>query len=270
VWKEAVAVAVSRSNRCPYCVDAHAVMLSAASASPAADAIRTGRDDAIADPALRQLVAWAAASGAPAPPAAPFGPDEAPEIVGTAVLFHYINRLVSAYLPETPLPSRTILPGLTQRLGGRFFARALGRAREPGASLAFLPDAPVADDLAWARPMPHVAGAFARLAAATDAAGDTVSPAVRARVLARLDDPDAAPPGLSRRWLDDAVAGAAVAEAATLRPLLVAALAPWQMDAELRRAFVERFDERTLLGALAWASFAAARRIGARLGRRSG
>jgi hypothetical protein len=48
------------------------------------------------------------------------------------------------------------------------------------------------------------------------------------------------------------------------------ALAPWQMDPELRQAFVTRFDERTLLGALAWASFAAARRIGSRLGRRPG
>lgn len=45
--KEAVAATVSRINRCPYCVDAHTIMLNATSAHNSADAIIHQRDDQI-------------------------------------------------------------------------------------------------------------------------------------------------------------------------------------------------------------------------------
>jgi AhpD family alkylhydroperoxidase len=63
--KEAVAAAVSRANRCPYCVGAHTIMLDGAAAHDTARAIAAGRDDAIRDARVRDAVVWAAASRTP-------------------------------------------------------------------------------------------------------------------------------------------------------------------------------------------------------------
>jgi len=54
--KETVAATVSRINRCPYCVDAHTIMLNAASAHNSANAIIHHRDDQIRDPAVRSTI----------------------------------------------------------------------------------------------------------------------------------------------------------------------------------------------------------------------
>jgi len=35
----------------------------------------------------------------------PFKKEEAPEIIGTAVLFHYINRMVILFAGDKPLPT---------------------------------------------------------------------------------------------------------------------------------------------------------------------
>ncbi|MFH1932369.1 MAG: hypothetical protein ABIN18_12380 [Pseudomonadota bacterium] len=55
-----MAATVSRINRCPYCVDAHTIMLDATSAHNSAYAIIHQRDDQIRDPAVRSIVEWAA------------------------------------------------------------------------------------------------------------------------------------------------------------------------------------------------------------------
>src|SRR5688500_10461272 len=50
--KEAVAAAVSLSNRCPYCVEVHGATLIGLVRSPDAVAIAEGRIDAVGDPAM--------------------------------------------------------------------------------------------------------------------------------------------------------------------------------------------------------------------------
>jgi len=108
VIKEAIAATVSQLNRCPYCVDAHTMMLHAISAHGAAAAISQENDSEIQDPAIRPIIAWAKATRSPGDPLLhrpPFSEAEAPEIIGTAVAFHYTNRMVDIFLDETPLPS---------------------------------------------------------------------------------------------------------------------------------------------------------------------
>ncbi|GAG65037.1 unnamed protein product, partial [marine sediment metagenome] len=86
--KEAVAATVSRLNQCPYCVDAHTMMLHATSAHGTATAISQVNDGEIQDPAIRQIVTWADATRSPDDPLLlrpPFSEAEAPEIIGTAV-----------------------------------------------------------------------------------------------------------------------------------------------------------------------------------------
>src|SRR5215208_6704426 len=85
--KETVAAAVSKKNQCPFCVDAHTLMLRATSNYEVADAILQGEFDAVRDPHLRTLVRWASADQAAGaggvPSTAVLGPGAA-ELVGTA------------------------------------------------------------------------------------------------------------------------------------------------------------------------------------------
>ncbi|MFD0592044.1 carboxymuconolactone decarboxylase family protein [Catellatospora coxensis] len=161
--REAVAAAVSAANSCPYCVDVHGGTLTGLGGRDAVDAAGPGGTR------LRELTAWAGRPGA----AAPFPPAQAPELIGTAVTFHYLNRMVNVFLPDSPLPAA--LGGTARQAVSRVAARLLGalaRGRvAPGGSAGLLPGAALPADLAWARGRPSVAAAFGAAAAAVDEAG---------------------------------------------------------------------------------------------------
>ena len=266
--KEAVAATVSRLNQCPYCVDAHTMMLHAASAHGIAAAISQGNDGEIKDPAIRQIVAWAKATRSPDDPLLqrpPFSEAEAPEIIGTALAFHYINRMVDIFLDETPLPSnRGWLKGMLKRMAGWYFSRAARRQKPTGTSLALLPEADLPADMGWAAPSPTVAGSFARWVAVVEIAGQEALPAnVRALVRAHVASWNGETPSLSRGWVDAALAGLDDAEKPAARLTLLTALASYQVDEGIINTFrAQQPGDYKLIAATAWASFTAARRVG--------
>ncbi|HEX4724138.1 MAG TPA: carboxymuconolactone decarboxylase family protein [Pseudonocardiaceae bacterium] len=244
--KEAVATEVSTANSCPYCADVHGMTLAA---MPAAPSDRDG------------LAAWVRRS---ATGSAPFPAPQAPELIGVAVTFHYYNRMVNVFLRESPFPSHvpeSAKPKARQVLGGVLRPSATRGAR-PGDSLDLLAAAPVPDDLDWARPNPVVADAFARAYAAIEAAGARSVPSgVRDLVRDRLSTWDGTSPGLSRSWVDDAVAGLPAADQPSGRLALVIAMASYQVDDGLVEAFrATAPDDQTLIELAAWASMSAARR----------
>ena len=266
--KEAVAATVSQLNQCPYCEDAHTMMLHATAAHNAATAISRRRDEQIQDAALRATVVWAAATRSPGDPlllAPPFSAGEAPEIVGTAVAFHYINRMVDVFLSETPLPSnRGWLKGIFKRMAGWYFSRAARQQKPAGASLELLPAAELPADLAWAAASPTIASAFARWAAVIEAAGQGVLPAdVRALVRKRVAAWNGEDPGLSRGWVEEAIAGLDDSSKPAARLALLVALASYQVDESVIEAYrAQHPGDDTLIEATAWASFIAAQRVG--------
>lgn len=266
--KEAVAATVSRINQCPYCVDAHTIMLNATSARNSADAIIHQRDDQIRDPAVRSIVKWAAATRSPGAEvllSPPFSQKDAPEIIGTAVFFHYVNRMASVLLSETPLPSNhPLLKGFFKRMAGWFFSRAVHRSKPLGASLELLPESELPSDLVWAKRSPNIAGAFARFAGVIDRAGrDAIPKDVRDCVVKHVQAWDGMDPGLGRQWVEEAISGLDEKSKDIGRLVLLTTLAPYQVDEGVVNAFTAHFvkDEK-LLGALAWGSFTIARKIG--------
>lgn len=267
--KEAVAVAVSLANACPYCVEVHGTALHGLVRSKDAAAVADGRTELVADPDLRQVTSWVRASAGwqrtlPAP--LPVPARQAPELVGTAVTFHYLNRMVNLFLAESPIP-----PGVPaaarpaiRRLVGALLRSVLGSRVEPGGSLDLLPAAPLPPDLSWAAATPTVGEAFARAAAAIDAAGERAVPAtVRELVTARLAGWDGLPPGPSRAWARDALAELPAADRPSGQLALLTALASYQVGPsvvdEFRR---DRPDDQSLIEVASWASLAAARRVG--------
>lgn len=268
--KEVVAAAVSLRNACPYCVDVHTTLLHGLIGAADAAALAAGGIEALTDPVLRGVAAWARATGNPREAAghgAPFPAEWLPELVGVVATFEYLNRMVDVFLPAGLLPRTLPAPvrrGVSQ-LVGRLVRSGVRGDREPGASLDLLPAAPLPEDLGWAAPAPAVAGAFARAAAAFEAAGRRAVPGrVRELVLAELAAWDGVRRGPGRAWAEEAVARLPAAQRPAGRFALLVALASYQVGpavvAEFRRAGA---DDRTLVETAAWAGFAAARHVAA-------
>lgn len=258
--REAVAAAVSEINHCPYCETVHAGLFAAAGggglASALPEEVRGARD-------------WAAATLSPGSmvlrqPAV--APEEIPQIFGTAVIFHYTNRMVSLFLGQSPLP----LPGMASPAGTRLAKRMMavmgrriaGYAASSGGAV-IRRDAVLPADFAWARGAPHVAAGLAHFALAAEEAGaEDVPEPVRDLVLSHLTSwrGEAAP--LSRGWLGAWTDPLDASLRPAARLALLTARAPWQIDdglvAEFRRIAP---GDRALVRTAGWAAFAAARRI---------
>ncbi|HMQ31130.1 MAG TPA: carboxymuconolactone decarboxylase family protein [Chloroflexaceae bacterium] len=269
--KEAVATAVSRVNTCPYCVDAHATTLYALDSGRLADAIVAAQTDTVLDPGERAIMHWVSqthrrATGEVLAP--PFPAAAAPELIGTAVAYHYLNRMVNVFLDETPLPARgPALRKAARRLVGPLLRSLVTRPVAAGGSLALLPAAELPEAFRWAAGHPTIAGSFAGVAALIEEAGQAALPeAVRALVITYLDQWDGQDLGMSHRWLADAVQPLPAHQQPAARLALLVALASYQVDADTITAFrASHPDDAALVKAAAWAAFAAARQIGGRL-----
>jgi len=265
--KEAVAAAVSKTNECPYCVDVHTSMLHATADHDAAGAILRGDYERIHDQQLTAIVPWvlanrtAHANGVLAPPCSP---QEAAEMIGTAITFPYINRMGKVFLGDSFVPVPSALKGVTGRVFGATAGKRFVRRLQQGDSLQFLPQAPLPDDLVWAAANPAVAGAFAGCAALVEQAGKAVLPeGVRVLVSERVQAWNGAALGISRRWVEQAVAEVQEAHRAAARLALLTALASYQVDTSVVEEFRSHYPEDAqLIAATAWASFTAARRVG--------
>jgi AhpD family alkylhydroperoxidase len=237
--RELVAAEVSRINQCPYCFDTHGAMLHA-----------FGHGDAFTDPALQPIARWAAATLSPGA-IAPVAEADHPALFGTAVCFHYLNRMANVFLDPAPF---TFHHSAIVKMSGRIL-RGLVTAQQvtPGQFLV-ASSAPLPNEFAWAEPNANIAGGLSRFAAAAEAAGEeSIAPDVRARVIAQIGEWNGEPPALG--WEPEGSAAERLA--------LQTALASWQVDKKLIGQFRrERQSDRDLINTAAWGSYIAARRIG--------
>jgi AhpD family alkylhydroperoxidase len=261
--KEVVAASVSAANACPYCVAVHTAAIKGLASGSVPAEIAEGRAHEIEDPALREVAVWAGSTGrldaSPPAPSSGFA-----ELAGVAVTFHYLNRMVTMFLPESPLPPLTPKP-MGGWVMGMLASAMLAADVAPGLSLDLLPEVPLPAQFQWASDTPHVAQALARADAAIEEAGRGAVPeAVRELVLDQLHGWDGRPADMSRAWAEKSAAGLAPADRAAGRMALLAALAPYQLTKGDIQALAPSGDE-ALVALASWASMAAARRVGARL-----
>jgi AhpD family alkylhydroperoxidase len=271
VQKELVAAAVSKANECPYCVAAHELMLRGGREVQAAEAIAAGAIDAIADPKLRALATWGLKTRSPDDPALrdpPFERKDGPEFVGTAVAFHTINRIVDVFLEKSPFSMPSGLQWtahlLLSPVAATFARRLVSLSPHAGDSIVLLPDAALPRDLAWAEQNPVVSAAFARAASVIDSVGASVLPEdVRAAVVDSVARWRGEPMGLSRTWVEEPIKRLHATKRPAARLALLAALASFQVDAEVVASFRESSPgDDALVGTVTWAAFTAARRVG--------
>jgi hypothetical protein len=258
--KEVVAATVSVANTCPYCVAVHSA--AAQDVIPGLDPAAIASGD-LASPLLKEIAGWARSSGLREPAQSP-PPGDFTELAAVAVNFQYLNRMVTLFLPESPLPPMT-----PKAIGGwvmGMLASAMTSASpDPGASLEMLPDAQLPEEFSWAAGNSRIAAALAGAAAAIDeAAATVVTPPVRELVTGLLRSWDGLPPGPSRAWADEAVAALDEADRPAGRLAILTALAPYQAgkaDIAGFRSAAQAGDE-ALVSLTSWASMAAARTVG--------
>lgn len=217
VDREVVAAVVSRANRCRFCVDAHVTTLHALGEHELAETLAAGGTPR--DPRHAELARWAATARGPSP--------YRPEITGTLLAFHFINRIVSALL--TP----DLLPGGLQRFpavraaGGRLYARALREPRAPGRALRFAAAVPPP---AWGGDSP--AGiAYASLRHTAARGGDLLSETARRTVTGTVAWETGQHPDRPADWATDLVRDLAPADRVGARIALLAAFAPASIGA---------------------------------------
>lgn len=265
--KEAVAAAVSLGNQCPYCVEVHSSVLGGLGGGRAATMISQDRLDQLPPGRLRGLARWA--RGVPqlqaAPGPLPFAADAAAEAIGVMVTFHLLNRMVNIFLQESPMPAAA--PPMVRRVIRRGLGRVmrLAAAQLPDERQPLLPPAAPAGDLAWAAGRTEIADAMARSAAALEEVGRQVVPAgVRELTGELVASWDGQPAGLSRRWVEEAIAGLAPGDRPAGRLVVLAAFASYQVDDEAVAEYQSSgADDEALVGLTSWASLQAARRVGA-------
>ncbi|MCX4531570.1 carboxymuconolactone decarboxylase family protein [Streptomyces sp. NBC_01669] len=250
--KEVVAAGVSLANRCPFCVTAHTVLLHATGDHALAERIARGEQPE--DSRNRQLLAWDKDMSTPQP----FPSGEAPEYIGTALAFHFINRIVSSLLTEEMLPGGAEKYRLVRSVAGRSLARTVRRELVPGESLALLETegaAPV-----WAADTP-IGTAFGALRAAAHLGAGLLSDEDAALVRASVAAWDGvAPLPLHGEELP------ARAERPGARLALLAARAPYRItDEDVAAWLAPPFTDHCLVHLIAFGAICAVERIEATL-----
>lgn len=269
VLKEAVAAAVSQTNTCPYCVEIHASAARLPTPSSLADLLKQGRTQDISDPAVRSIVTWALSSGQASTVTrlpASFSAPEAAELLGVVVVYHYINRLVNVFLPESLLPSLVRGGWLGKQVWkqvGDKLAQGRDDHKPAGTSLHLLPEAKLPAELSWAAASPTISRAFAGWAALLEEKGaEILSPQVRLVVNEQLARWSGEAPALSRGWVEKAIEDLKGTDKEAGRLTLLVALASFQIDESIIESFRASYPtDAQLVGAAAWASGAAARRV---------
>lgn len=254
--REAVVAAISQTNRCPYCEQTHRMFLGA---TPVVDAAR-----------LAGAVEWARATRTPGAPVlvdAPVAAGQAIPMVALAVGYHYLNRMVNVFLVDEqialPRGLRRLQPLAERAFTGVVARRLMARKLAPGTAVRLLPEAALPADLGWSGADPRLAATMAGVAALLEPGGRLLGPAARGLVERRIEDWRGEDQGLSRAWLERAVADLPEPDRPAARLALLTALASYQVDDQVVEDARQALPGDTgVIEVAAWSAFAAARRIG--------
>ncbi|WAZ25102.1 carboxymuconolactone decarboxylase family protein [Streptomyces cinnabarinus] len=259
--KEIAAFGVSQANQCPFCVTAHTVLLHATGDHALAE--RLARGERPENKEHARVLEWGKGTRVPSPASKPypFPREHAPGYLGTALSFHFINRIVSALLTEQMLPGNAERFRAVRSLAGRTLSRTVRRPARPGDALALLDRADPGEAPAWAGDT-AVGPAYAALLKAAMTGADLLDADDQALVLETMWHWDGRHPGLALEGIPDR------RERPGARLALLAALAPYRITDEDVAAW--RRPEHTdhcLVHLVAYGAFTAVDRIESALSR---
>lgn len=266
VNREVVAAAVSAANRCQFCVDAHTSLIHASGEHRLAEMIWRGQPPQ--DPEQARLVSWSMATarlGSTEVAALPFPDHLIPEYFGTALVTHFINRMVSALLNESVLPGRLQESSWVRRVAGTVLGRTVRLRPAPGLSVPLLAGFPAGPAPDWAAGSP-VGVAYAALRAAAADGGGLLKARAWELVLTTVAGCDDRPVTAASGCLDERLATLPESSRPGARLALLAALDPHRItDADVAAWRSTRDDDTSLIQVLAFGAMAGVERISASL-----
>ncbi len=262
--KEAMGATLSYINDCPYCADMLVSLVHGSGQHSAATGIFKADENDISDPQLRERLSWVrkvATEGPEAAKHAPFTAEQLPEAIGTLFTLNYVNRFSHVVMDGSPVGNS--FKNTALRLFGHELRETTERDIQPGRSLDLLPPAPVANDLAWARPSPRVADALSRWSAAVDRESEkAISPQVRQLVKESLGAWNGEKAPISRGWVEKEIAGLSGDDYHIAKLVLVVAKASYQFDDTLVTPILrDENDQKRLIRILSFAAISASRRL---------
>ena len=276
--KEALGVTFSQVNGCSYCEDLINSVVYGADEGELAEQMRYRRQDEIEDDKIRLLHLWAKNSyndDAKILSAPPFSPDEAPEVIGTALMFNYFNRYVKVFFSGTPLIapfSSKAVKSMLYRLTGRELHDSVIRRLKPGRAIDLLEPADLPPDFRWAAGNSTISAAVSRWATVVDRAADECVPeSIRACIEAEISAWKGEQMGLGRSWLIPKTEGLTDKESAVARLALLTAFAPSQLSDDIVTDYRKYYpSDIELVITVAWAAFTASKRVASWLADKSG
>jgi len=161
--KEAIATSISEINKCNYCVDAHSMMIFGTEKSLQNNISTLKKAETEPKTKEDKLIFWALQNlnfDSEIIINPPFSKEEAPEIIGTAVLFHYLNRMVNLFAGDSPLPIKKMKGVLINIASKLVFAKAIKKNKIKGESLKFIDKDIDSNTFDWANPIPEIKKAF--------------------------------------------------------------------------------------------------------------
>ena len=168
VTKEIVASAVAKLNKCPYCADAHNTSIVSAGDDLTAQSIDDNTWESLENEKTKQIINWSLNTRNPDANIIknpPFSMEEAPEIIGTALVFHSTNRLASIFLENSPLPSFVVGKFMKKMVlsvaSKTFFKTIVEKKAKLGEAEQFLSDIKIKEIPKWAKHIPSFANALA-------------------------------------------------------------------------------------------------------------
>lgn len=179
-----------------------------------------------------------------------------------------INRFSHVVMAVSPVSAPFGLPWAKSallRLFGAELRITKAKPLVPGKALGLLPRAPLAIDMAWAKPNPRIAEAVSRWAAAVEReAQEVVSAEVQRLVRRSLKNWHGELMPMSRSWVETEIADLRGDDRSVARLALVLTKAPYQVDTGLVDAVLgDNPDQVRFVRILAWCSYVGARRFAA-------
>jgi len=252
--KEEIAGGVALSNECPFCVAVHFDM--------------SGGKAKVEETRISE---WSRKTYSPHSDRIkkpPFSKSEAPEITGTAVSSHYVNRMVSIFVDEYPLALPQVLNRMKPLISSFFKLTASGNMvnsnARPGKSLNRLNDSSGQSLFPWADTNPDIARAFSEFDAVIDSEGQThIDEKLRQRLKAFISRWNGEKLEMGNMWLENELKGLNEETKACGRFLFLAAMQPYKIaDHHIEELRKRGMRDDALLIHAAWASWLASKRIG--------
>ena len=262
--RERVASIVSSLNKCPYCQNVHSAFHE-----------NTDQNDEY-NSAKKAVEQWANLTLLPKQALTlvkKIPIEKRPQLLGTAVVFHYINRIVNVFLDESPVRLPSGISGknsqkVSKKMLGKFGKRLLKLDPKPGEFVWEISEKiPSYSLFIWAKDDPAVSKGFAQFGYAIERAGKSeLSSFVRFLITSHLSDWHGEVPPLSSHWIDEVLREVSEKERAAAEFALLTARASWQIDPKrIEKLRSQGANDQRLVRIAAWGAFSAAKRIGSLL-----